>query len=161
MSSMIEQAIQLEVRAEANYRQGVERTNDASAAKILQLLADEEKEHARILSTLSDPGVAPPSTLLDAAKQWIRGTVEGGLPSLSPDTGLLDVLRRALDIERATETFYREQGSRSSDAATQQLFEKLAGLEHTHYAFISSLIEYYDRPSEWIENAEFGLRDEY
>ena len=161
MSSTIEQAIQLEERAEDNYRQGAEQTSDASAARILLLLADEEKAHARLLRTLSDSGGAQPSTLLDEARQWVRGMVEGGRSSLFADMGLLDVLRRALDIERATETFYREQATNASDETTRGLFEKLAAFEHTHYAFISSLIEYFDRPSEWIENAEFGLRDEY
>ena len=37
----------------------------------------------------------------------------------------------------------------------------LANIENGHYVLIGSWIEYFDRPREWIENAEFGLREEY
>ena len=26
---------------------------------------------------------------------------------------------------------------------------------------VSSLVEYYNRPNEWVESAEFGLRPDY
>jgi hypothetical protein len=38
---------------------------------------------------------------------------------------------------------------------------QLTAIEKGHFLFVSSLVEYYDRPAEWVESAEFGLRDEY
>jgi rubrerythrin len=74
---------------------------------------------------------------------------------------LRDVLQRALEIERATEVFYREKGEGSDDRSIADLFSRLAAIENVHYLFVSSLLEYFDRPAEWVESAEFGLRDEY
>ena len=161
MISIIEQAIHLEVTAEANYREAAQKTTDASACKILELLADEESEHAKILRGMSDVANLEGSDVLEKARTWVRGVVEGGLLAISSDVDLLAVLRRAMDIEQMTEAFYREQGSETEDADISGLFGKLADIEKAHFLFVGSLVEYFDRPNEWIENAEFGLRDEY
>jgi len=161
METIIEQAIHLETTAEANYREAARSTSDPGAAKILDLLADEESEHAKVLRGMSEPSTLDDHDVLGRAKAWVQGAVEGGQTAISSDAGLLDVLRRAMDIERRTETFYREQSRDISDETASGLFSHLADIEHVHFDFVSSLIEYFDRPNEWIEDAEFGLRAEY
>ena len=161
MTSVIEQAIHLETTAEANYREAAEKTSDPSAGKILELLADEESEHAKILRGMNNVRNLEDSDVVEKAKTWVRGVVEGGLQTISPDVDLLEVLRRAMDIEQMTEAFYREQGSEAEDEDIESLFGRLADIEKVHFLFVGSLVEYFDRPNEWIENAEFGLRDEY
>ncbi len=158
---LIDEAIALEERAETNYRAAAETTTDPSAAQILTLLADEEAQHADALRTMNVGTVQESKSLIDAARDWIGGKVEGGSGTISTDAALLDVLRSALEIERATEVFYREQGAASDSREIRVLFERLAAIEKGHYLFVSSLIEYYDRPNEWVESAEFGLRPEY
>ena len=44
---------------------------------------------------------------------------------------------------------------------TRAWIERLAQIEKGHFLFVSSLVDYYDRPTEWVESAEFGLREEY
>ena len=157
---LIDDAIALERRAEKNYRQAAEETLDVGAAKILGLLADEEAHHVEALAAGKREPIAGPD-LLEAARTWVRGAIEGGATRLSPDAGLLDVLRRALDIEQMTEAFYREQGTHVGDERAKALFARLAEIEKLHFLFVSSLVEYYDRPNVWVEDAEFGLRPEY
>ena len=161
MTSVIEQAIHLETTAEANYREAALKTSDPSAGKILGLLADEESEHANTLRGMSNVADLEDSDVVEKAKTWVRGVVEGGLATISFDLDLLEVLRRAMDIEQTTEAFYREQGSEAKDEDIRDLFGRLADIEKAHFLFVGSLIEYFDRPNEWIENAEFGQRDEY
>ena len=158
---LIDEAIALEERAETNYRAAAETTSDPSAAKILTVLANEEAQHADALRTMNAGTVQASTSLINAAKDWIGGKLEGGAGAISTDAALLDVLRNATEIERATETFYREQGAASENGEIRVLFERLAAAEKGHYQFVSSLVEYYDRPNEWVESAEFGLRPEY
>ena len=158
---LIDEAIALEERAEMNYRSAAETTSDPSAVKILNLLADEEAQHADALRTMNVGSVGSGISLIEAARDWIGGVIEGGAGSISTDPGLRDVLQHSMESERATELFYREQGEASTDEQIRQMFAKLAGIERTHYLFVSSLAEYYDRPTEWVESAEFGLRPEY
>ncbi len=161
MQSVIEQAIQLEEKAEKNYRTAARKTTDPGAQKILDLLAEQEAEHAKALRQMGGVNDLSSVDLIEQAKGWIKGTVEGGLPSISSDAELLDVLNRAMDIEHQTETFYEEQGARAEDPAVSTLFSRLARIEREHYLFVGSLVEYFNRPQEWVEDAEFGLRDEY
>jgi rubrerythrin len=158
---LIDEAIALEERAETNYRSAAETTSDPSAAKILTLLADEEAQHANALRTMNAGSVQESTSLIDSARDWIGGTIEGGAGTISTDAGLRDVLRSAMEIERATETFYRERSTEADSEEMRVLFHRLATIEKGHYLFVSSLAEYYDRPTEWVESAEFGLRDEY
>jgi len=158
---LIDEAIALEERAETNYRSAAETTSDPSAAKLLTLLADEEAKHATALRTMNMGSLEAKSSLVDVAKDWIGGAVEGGVGTITTDAGLLDVLRSAAEIERATESFYAERASEADNGEIRALFERLAAIENGHYQLISSLIEYYDRPAEWVESAEFGLRPEY
>ena len=158
---LIDEAIALEERAEANYRGAAETTSDVGAAKILTMLADEEAKHADALRTMNAGAIQADTSLIDAAVDWIGGTIEGGVGAISSDAGLLDVLRRAMEIERATERFYREREKSAGNAEIRELFRRLAQREKAHYAFVSSLVEYYNRPNEWVESAEFGLRDAY
>jgi len=159
MTSIIEQAIQLEEKAETTYREAVKTTSDPSAAKVLSFFADEEAQHAEALRGMER--VADGSGLLQSAKDWIRGAVEGGSSAISPDSDLLAVLRQALIIERQTEAFYREEAARADDDAVRQLFTRLADAEKAHFLLVGSLVEYFDRPNEWTESAEFGHRTEY
>jgi rubrerythrin len=158
---LIDDAIELERRAEESYRNAAKKTSDSGAKKILDLLADEEAKHAAALREVDEVKDLRGPSLIEAAKEWVRGVVEGGVSTISSDTSLLDVLRRAMEIERATEAFYREHGKEATDPRVVGLFAKLAEIENEHFHFVSSLVEYYDRPNEWIESAEFGLRDEY
>lgn len=159
--AIIDEAIALEERAETNYRSAGETTSDVGAARILNLLADEEAKHAQALRLMNVGSVGNSDSLIAAAMDWIGGVIEGAGGAISTDTGLHDVLLRALEIERATEVFYREQAEATDDPSVRDLFGRLAALENVHFLFVSSLVEYFDRPTEWIESAEFGLRDEY
>jgi len=158
---LIDEAIALEERAETNYRSAAETTGDVGARKILTLLADEEARHVNALRVMNVGTLQSEISLVDAALDWVGGVIEGGAASLSSDKSLREILRGAVEIERATETFYREQAATTENAEITALFARLEGIEKAHFLFVSSLVEYYDRPAEWIESAEFGLRDEY
>jgi rubrerythrin len=161
MTSIIQQAIHLENTAETHYREAAKRTSDSSAAHILRLLADEEARHAGVLRGMNHVTHLKQSRLLDQAATWIHGVVEGGLPAISSDADLVEVLRRAMDIEQMTESFYREHAAAAEDHAIADLFEALGDIEKGHFLLVGSLVEYFSRPSEWVESAEFGLRSEY
>ena len=161
MTSIIEQAIHLEEAARDNYREAAQATSDPSAAKILEFLADEEDGHAKSLRAMTDVSVEKGSDVLQSAKDWIRGVVEGGATAISSDAGLLSSLRRALTIEQTTESFYRDHANTAEDVSVKELFAQLADVEKQHFLLVGSLVEYFDRPNEWVESAEFGLRNDY
>jgi len=158
---LIDEAIALEERAETNYRSAAETIDDTGARKILSLLADEEARHAEALRTMNAGTLQSQESLIEAARDWVGGVIEGGAANLSSDGSLREILQRGLEIENATEAFYRTRSQESQNEEIAELFSRLASIEKAHALFVGSLIEYYDRPSEWVESAEFGLRKDY
>ncbi len=158
---VVDDAVRLEETAEATYRQAAAHAENPSARRLLGLLADAEATHAAALRGRRNEDQLRGPDLVSAASAWIRGTVEGGASALSSDAGLLDLLRGAMDLERRTEAFYREHAQGAGDAQLVRLFDELAEIERSHFVLMSSLVEYYNRPNEWVESAEFGLRPDY
>jgi len=161
--AVLDDAIALEKRAQSNYNEAIGQVDDPSGKKILAMLAEEEEKHAQMLEQMKGGSYSElrgPS-LLDEVRGMVEGAVEVGRDSIFVDASMRDVLQRAMEIEQTTKKFYDEHAVASEDAKLKELFEKLASFELEHYQLVSSLARYYDRPSEWVESAEFGLRPEY
>jgi len=161
--TIIDDAIELEKWAERYYTNGAELVTDPSGKRILELLAKEEVRHAQVLAKIKekDHGELGSSSLISEVKGLIEGAVKEEKDAISSDASLRDVLHKAMEIEQATKKFYEEKGSATGDPKEKDLFGILAKQELGHYLLVGSLVEYFDRPAEWVESAEFGLREEY
>jgi len=161
--SVLDDAIALEERAWKNYTEAGKKVSDPGGKKILGLLAGEERKHAEILEGMKSGTCSEPkrSPLLKEVHGLVEGAVENGQTKIFADASMRDILQQAMEIERTTERFYKEHAQATEDAKLRELFEYLAAREAEHYLLVSSLAEYFDRPVEWVESAEFGLRAEY
>jgi len=161
--TILDDAIGLEERSRAYYAAAVGRVSDPSGKKILTLLVNEEKRHAELLAKMKDGlhGELAHSPLLQDVRGLVEGAVKEGKNAISSDGTLREILQKAMEIEQATKRFYEEKAISADDDKVKDLFTKLARQETSHYLLVSSLAEYFDRPAEWVESAEFGLRPEY
>ena len=101
------------------------------------------------------------SSLFQDVRGLVEGAVREGKNTISSDGTLREILQKAMEIEQATKRFYEEKAISADDDKVKDLFTKLARQEASHYLLVSSLAEYFDRPAEWVESAEFGLRLQY
>ncbi len=161
--TIIDDAIELENRARIYYTESAEKVADPSGKRILDLLATEETRHADALKNMKTGkyGELASSSLLSEVKGLVEGAVKDGKDAISSDASLREILQQAMEIEQATQKFYEEKGKTAADPKEGELFSFLAKQELGHYLIVSSLAEYFDRPREWVESAEFGLRPEY
>ena len=161
--TVLDDAISLEERARVYYEEAQHRVIDPSAKKILKLLAEEEKEHATVLVAmkLGVSGTLKTSLLHKQVLGLVEGAVKEGQNAISTDVSMREILQKAMEIEQATQRFYEENAASTDDDRVKELFTTLAKQELGHYLIVSSLSEYFDRPAEWVESAEFGLRPEY
>jgi rubrerythrin len=161
--SVLDDAISLEQRAMQFYYQTKDQVSDPSAKKILELLADEERKHAAALNAMKtgDYGNLEAPALLKEVRGLVEGAVQNGQAVIASDASMRGILQRAMEVEQTTERFYREHAGTKDDQKQRELFEHLADQEAEHYLLVSSLVEFFDRPVEWVESAEFGLRPEY
>jgi rubrerythrin len=161
--TVLDDAIRLEERACAYYEEAQHRVTDPSAKKILELLAEEEKGHATALAEMKrgTHSALEESLLPKQVFGLVEGAVKKGQNAISTDASMKEILQKAMEIEQATRKFYEENAASADDDRAKDLFTTLAKQELGHYLIVSSLSEYFDRPAEWVESAEFGLRPEY
>jgi len=161
--ALLDGAIEMEERARSFYEEAAGRVRDPSSKRILALLAKEESRHAAALKELKGGvyGRLERSLLSEDVRGIIEGGVKEGKEAVSEDASMRGILQEAMEIESATRTFYVEKRKETADPKERELFSLLAEQELRHYLLVSGLAEYFDRPAEWIEAAEFGLRPEY
>jgi rubrerythrin len=160
--AVLDEALKLEQRAKKYYTEAQDRLSDPSAKKILGLLAAEEGKHEKALEAMQKNAEEPlgSSDLLVKARGLVEGAMKDGQAKISSDASMREVLQKAMEIEQATRRFYLEQSTAVTAPGLRELFVRLAAQEETHYFLVSSLAEYFDRPQEWVESAEFGMRPE-
>ena len=75
--------------------------------------------------------------------------------------GQLEVYEVALDMEQKSIDLYQEMLAEAKDEQTEQLMKFLVKQEQDHYTLFDELVTLLRRPKDWVEEAEFGNREEY
>lgn len=155
-------AIAMEVDLEQYYLKQAEVNKDNSLNKVFTLLAKDEREHADILRSQSEElnYELKSSETLVKSKQIFKGMKDFELEIKDLPTQL-DSFRLALEMEKKSITAYEKILSETTDEKAKELFEFLIKQEKEHYKTIEQLVTYLARPEEWVEDAEFGIREEY
>lgn len=125
------------------------------------MLADVEKEHAELLRkrlneedyTLKDTINPEIKSVFYDLKDYKAGDIR--------KTTQLDVYRLAVDIEEKSIELYQQMLKQATNDKDKELFEFLLKEENQHLLMFEELQKIPTRPEEWVESAEFGLREDY
>lgn len=155
-------AIEMENDGENYYREQAEINKDNGLYTVCLKLAEDEKNHARILTDMMNqlPVKLMESETLSNVENIFKGIddikVEGkNIPSQ------LDFYRIACEKEQQSIDLYTKYLSVAEGFAEKELFEFLIKQEKYHYEVLDNIVELLKRADEWVENAEFGVREEY
>lgn len=152
-------AIEMEQKGEKYYKEQAVNNRNNSLHAVFTALANDERDHARILKDktkglprqFSTSIISSAQSVFDGIKEFkidIKGTPEQ-----------IDVYRLALEKEKQSITMYENLLSEAKE--DKDLFEFLIAQEKQHYKIIELIVQMISRPSEWVEAAEFGNREEY
>ncbi|MGI6752064.1 MAG: ferritin-like domain-containing protein [Anaerovoracaceae bacterium] len=155
-------AIAMEADLEKYYLKQAEINHDNYLNKIFTMLANDEKEHANILKRkseelnyeLKDGKTFKESKLLFKGMDDFKMETKA-IPSQ------LDSIRFAQEMEKKSIDAYTEMKEEAKDERAKELFEFLLKEEEMHYEILDQLARHLSRPEEWVEDAEFGVREEY
>ena len=158
--NIYEFAMQMERDGERFYRNLADGSSNQGMSRILTWLADDEAKHYIIVKKMAED-VAPDmdkTTVLTDAKN-----VFAQMQGTSLDLGGLqvEVYRQAQEIERKSREFYEEQADQATKASTRTILLEIADEERRHYFLLDQIVEFLDRPSTWIEDAEFNRLGDY
>jgi rubrerythrin len=155
-------AIAMELNGEKYYIGQAERNKDNLLKLVFEMLADDEARHARILQNKFSGtayALAESGTLTKAGDLFIRLGNFHNKDKNIPDQ--LDVYNAAREMEKQSISLYAERLSNAADDEERALFRYLVSQEQDHFAILDELFTMINRPNNWTEAAEFGLREEY
>jgi rubrerythrin len=145
------------------YKREAEKTTKSGFKRILELLIHEERKHYAFLEELENncPAAKLETLALDRAEnifQEMRKNKEGF--DFSEDQ--VEAYRKALEIERKSEKFYRDLAEKQKNPEIKKQLLMVAEEEKKHVIMVDGLVEYIDRPNQWVEHAMFSqLREAY
>ena len=73
----------------------------------------------------------------------------------------LELYHEALEMEKRSISLYEKLLSEATNDKEKRLFGYLIRQEKEHFETIEELIVLINRPEDWVESAEFGVREEY
>lgn len=161
MKNTLELAIQLEIEGQKYYLEQAEKNKDNELGRIFILLADAEKEHEKLLRKrlnnedyiLSDDNNEKIKTVFDGLKNFDTNNIIKATQ--------LDVYRLAADIEEKSIKMYQDMLREADNDKDKELLEFLIKEENQHLVLFEEFVKMVSRPEEWVESAEFGLREDY
>lgn len=158
----IEFAINMEIDGEKYYREQAKKNQDNSLNAVFLLLAEDENGHAKLLKSEQKKityDLADNAALADTNNVFKdRGEFKNKFEKI-PDQ--LDAYRIALQMEKDSIELYQKFLAEATDEQTKKLFGYLVKQEENHFKIFDNLINLVERPEEWVEDAEFGVREEY
>jgi rubrerythrin len=129
---------------------------------VFELLAKEEEKHVEILMNYADKIDLP---LMDSDILSKVRPIFKEMADFKSDIKLyatqLDAYRMALDKEVESLNFYKDLRDKSEGEQLKQVFRYLIQQEDRHCIILEELVKLVTRPEEWVESAEFGLREDY
>ena len=155
-------ALQFEHDGEVFYRDNALRVKDPNLADILLFLAAEEQKHYKMIKDYKTASPARPASIfLSDIQNIFTRMKEKQIAFVEEKSTVTEILNKALAIEDESIQYYDKKKNEVDDPKAKELLSILKRQEDAHYSLIGSLLEYYDTPSLWLENAEFNHINEY
>ncbi len=165
LEEAIKTAIEFETKVTGVYRDAIAQTTDPAGKRIFEVLAKEEEDHLAYLQSRLDEwnktGKVTAATLETAVPS--PAAIAEGIGKLEQKVGQkkdhtleLDLLKRALEVERETGEYYKKLVG-ELDADGQKLFQRFAEIEEGHYAIVQAQIDSLSGMGFWFDFMEFNL----
>ena len=158
----LEFAIKMEKEGRHQYLEQAKKNEGNPLSKIFTILADSEKEHEELLdrrlskeeyNLKEDEALKNVKSVFHELKDYQASDIRS--------TTQIDVYRLAADIEEKSIKLYQDMLKEAVNDMDKQLFEFLIKEENKHLILFDEIVKLLTRPEEWVESAEFGIREDY
>jgi rubrerythrin len=162
--NIFEYAMQMETDGRAFYLEHAAKATQPELKTILLELAEDEQKHYNLFKALRDGHTAE---YKEEAKTKILATVKNVFQQMKSahqdfkfPADAKKIWEQAREVEKKAEAFYREQVSVVDRPDQKSVLTKIADEEHRHWVTLQNVIEFLDRPNQWLENAEWSGLEE-
>lgn len=153
-------AIQLEQDGAKFYEELAAQATTEGLKSIFTMLAKDEKNHEKIFTSLKNNTVPAmvPSSVADDARAIFKGFDKETYLKEAPQVSMYE---KALEIEQKSIDLYTAHLDAMENAAEQSAVMRIIAEEKKHYETLAELVKLVSRPKRWVEDAEFGVREDY
>lgn len=158
----LELALSLELDLGKYYTEQAEKNKDNSLHVVFSMLAKEEENHANILMSKADKLTLPveePNILVEVRKLFKQ--LSDFRSDIKDIPSQLDSYRMALEMEQRSLKFYKTLRDNAQEEINKTTYQYLIKQEDIHCVILEELVKLTTRPEEWVESAEFGIREDY
>ncbi len=160
--NIYEFAMKMEQDGEKFYRDAVRTCGNKGVATILTMMADDEVKHYRAFEAMknnADPAYSSTLSLESVKNVFEEIRDQGG--ELDLNTSQIDLYKQAQQVEKRSEEFFLEKAAEVDSLVHKKIFLSIAAAEREHFKLLGHVIDFVNRPNEWIENAEWHHLGEY
>lgn len=162
--NVFDYCMQMETDGRTYYMDHAAKVTIPALKNILLNLADDELKHYNLFKALRDGARAE---YKDAEQTKILGNTKNLFQRLREDEAdatfppdVRSVWKKAQDVEKKSEDYYRAEAAKLSDPNQKTILNKIADEEHKHWVALQHVIEFLDRPSSFLENAEWNALED-
>jgi rubrerythrin len=162
--NVFEFAMKMETDGRQFYLDHAEKASTPELKRILLELADDELKHYNLFKSMRDGQVAE---YKEAQRTTILTTVKNvfeKMRSASKDytfpSDAKKTWEEAREVEKKAEAFYRDKVKEVSSANEKNVLTKIADEEHRHWVTMEQVIQFLDRPKNFLADAEWSNLDE-
>ncbi|MDF2611923.1 MAG: rubrerythrin [Lachnospiraceae bacterium] len=156
----IDFAINMELEGKKYYLEQADINKDNELNTVFHILAKSEQEHANLLIKFQK------NESFYLTDSFIRPEIKSVFKDLQSfqkehTQKQLDVYRMASSQEEKSIELYKDMLQNADNPLDKELFKYLIAQENEHLHLFEDLVIMLLRPEEWVESAEFGIREEY
>ncbi len=156
---ILETAIEMEREGAAFYDNLAATAEDEGLKQIFSLLSDDERRHERIFRAMKDGAERDEIPLHPERADSLIAALD---PKKFHETQEhKELYERALEIELKSIEFYTEVLEQLEKEEERHIVKRVIAEERKHYESLDTIALMLSRPKTWVEDAEFGVRDEY
>lgn len=160
---IFEFAMNMELEGKTLYEDAAATSSNPGIRRILLEMAEDEAAHYELFKAMKEGqawgGKSTKSKVLTTAKVFFEELAEKGAAEFPKDE--LAVWEKLRAAEQRAEEYYRKQAVDASDEASRRAWNTIADEERKHHHLIDNMIEFLERPTRWLENAEWHQMESY
>ena len=154
-------AMQMEKDGESYYREIANKSPNAGIKNILNMMADEELKHYELMKKMKTHSPHHAETEILKNVKNVFASMKDSKEELDSNASHKDLYKKAQELEKKSEHFYREKADEVDDKSKKDIFLKLAEEEKKHSIILDNLIEFVTKPETYLADAEFSNLDEF
>ncbi len=163
--NIFEYAMKMEEDGRAFYLEHAEKVGVPELKKVLVELAEDELKHYNLFKAMRDNQSAE---YRESTKTTVLTTVKNVFEELKTENKKLSfgkearsIWEKAREVEKKSEDFYREKAEEVADENQKHVLNRIADEEHKHWLIMEQMIQFLDRPDQWLEDAEWHHLEDY